>query len=129
MKIVGLEIKKIGIGKFFPKDGKAELCIMFNDGDDKELLKTVDVSDSAGAAENILIDLRKMEKEIHKIYEEGSIMDNFVNVVIKDEDELIKEISGFIQRVGIKIEEINNKKEAEGYINIIRELKNMKLEF
>ncbi len=45
MKIVSLDIKKIGIGKFFPKEDKVELDINFNDGVDKEILKVVDMSD------------------------------------------------------------------------------------
>ena len=128
MKIVSLEIKKIGIGKFFPKENKAELHIFFNDGADKEILKTVDVSDSEKSAENILADLRKMEKKIHKNDKEGSIIDNFVNIVVKDEDNLLKEISNFIQNISIKLNDINNKKEVEGYLDTIRELKNMKFE-
>ena len=129
MKIVSLEVKKVGIGKFFPKKNEAELQIAYNDGADKEILKTVDIADPEGSAESILTDLRKMTKEIHKNDKEGTIIDNFVNIVVKNEDELLKEISKFIQKVSIKIEEINSKKEAEGYLDMIRELKNLKLEF
>lgn len=128
MKIVSLEIKKIGIGKFFPKEKKAELHVMFNDGSDKEILKTVDISDSVSAADTILLTLRKMQKRIHKDQDsEKSIIDNFVNIVIKDEENLIKEISQFVQKIEAKLEEINSKKEAEGYLDSIRELKNLSL--
>ena len=50
MKIISLEIKKIEIGKFFPKENKVELSIFFNDGADKEILKVVDMSDPEIAA-------------------------------------------------------------------------------
>ena len=129
MKIVSLEVKKVGIGKFFPKKNEAELQIAYNDGADKEILKTIDIADPEGSAESILTELRKMTKEIHKDDKEGTIIDNFVNIVVKNEEELQKEISKFIQKVNIKIEEINNKKEAEGYLDMIRELKSLKLEF
>ena len=66
MKIVSLEIKKIGIGKFFPKEDKVELDIFFYDGSDKEIFKIIETSNPENAAESILTDLRKIEKNIHK---------------------------------------------------------------
>ena len=130
MKIVGIEIKKIGIGRFFPKEDKVELDIFFNDGDDKEIFKIVDMSDAEDAAEGILMDLRKMEKAIHKTTgDKELIVDNFVNIVIKNEEGSIKEISGFIQKARNKIDELKKKNVAEGYLDIIRDLKNLKVEF
>ncbi len=129
MKIVSLDIKKIGIGKFFPKEDKVELDINFNDGVDKEILKVVDITDAESAAESILEDLRKLEKNIHKNNENKElIVDNFVNIVVKDEDNTIKEISQFIEKIKNKIGEIKSKNIAEGYLDIIRELKNLKLD-
>ena len=69
-------------------------------------------------------------KNIHKNNShEELIVDNYVNIVIENEDTLIKEISGFIQRIKNKIEEIKQKNVAEGYLDMIRELKNLKAEF
>jgi len=130
MKIISLEIKKIEVGRFFPKEDKVELDIFFNDGSDKEIFKIVDASDAVGAAEDILIDLRKMEKNIHKNEEDKElIVDNYVNIVIKDEDDLVKEISGFIQKVKNKMDQVKQKDVAEGYLDVIRELKNLEIEF
>ena len=130
MKIISLEIKKIEVGKFFPKEDKVELDIFFDDGSDKEIFKIVDASDAVSAAEDILMDLRKLEKNIHKNSENKElIVENYVNIIIKDEDNLVKEISGFIQKVKNKIDEIKQKDVAEGYLDIIRELKNLKVEF
>ena len=130
MKIVSLEIKKIEVGKFFQKEDKVELDIFFNDGSDKEIFKIVDASDAVNAAEDILMDLRKLEKNIHKNSENKElIIDNYVNIVIKNEDSTIKEISGFIQKAKNKIDEIKQKDVAEGYLDMIRELKNLKVDF
>lgn len=130
MKIISLEIKKVSIGKFFPKENKVELDILFNDGDDKEIFKTVDVSDAEGSAEAILAELRKMERNIHKSGEaDRLIVDNLINIVVKNENETIKEIAMFIQKIGIKIEEIKSKNAAEGYLDKIRQLKSLKVEF
>ena len=130
MKIISLEIKKIRIGKFFPKEDKVELEVFFNDGNDKEIFKIVETSDSENAAEGILADLRKMEKNIHKSDENKElIVENYVNIVIKNEDYIITETSEFIQKIKNKIDEIKQKDVAEGYLDIIRELKNLKVEF
>jgi len=129
MKIVSLEIKKISIGKFFPKEKEVELQITFNDGMDKEIPKKVDVMDPEGSAEMILSDLRKMEKKIHKNDDdEKSVIDNFVNIVIEDEDELIRNIAKFIQKISTSLEDINKKKDAEGYLEMIRNIKTIKFE-
>jgi len=129
MKIISLEIKKVEIGKFFPKEDRLELQVFFNDGVDKEILKVVDISDTEGAAESILVDLRKMEKSINKGDGQAeSIVDSFVNIVIKDEDDILKAISELVEKAGIKINEIKSKNVAEGYLDIVRELKNLKLE-
>ncbi|MBU90596.1 hypothetical protein CMO94_03550 [Candidatus Woesearchaeota archaeon] len=130
MEIISLEIKKIEIGRFFPKEDKVELNVSFNDGSDKEIFKVVDISDSENAAESILADLRKMEKSIHKPNgDKELVVDNFVNIVVKNEDNTIKEASEFIQKIKNKIDEIKSKNVAEGYLDIIRELKGLKIEF
>ena len=130
MKIISLEIKKVSIGKFFPRENKVELDIFFNDGSDKEIFKTVDVSDAEGSAENILADLKKMEKNIHKNSEaRNSIVENLINIVVKNENETIKEIARFIQEVEARMEEIKNKNVAEGYLDRIRQLKSLKVDF
>jgi len=130
MKIVGLEIKKVEIGKFFPKESKVELKISYNDGSDREIFNIVDVKDTQQAAESIIGNLKKIIKNLHKQEEnEGPIMGTFLNIVIKGEDEFIRETAKFIETIGIKMEEINNKKDAEGYLDIIRDFKNLKLEF
>ncbi|MBW2976911.1 hypothetical protein KY347_05685 [Candidatus Woesearchaeota archaeon] len=129
MKIVGIEIKKIGIGKFFPGEGRVELSILFNDGADREIFRTIDASEAEKVAEDILIGLRKLEKSIHKSAESEIAVDNFVNIVIKEEDNLVKEIAKFVQKAKGKMDKIKGKNTAEGYLDLIRELKNLKLEF
>jgi hypothetical protein len=129
MKIVGVELKEIKIGKFFPKENKLELDIFFNDGSEKEVFKVVDASDPESAAETIIIDLRKLEKNIHKSSGGESIVDSAVNIVVKEEERLLKEIPKFIQKAKNKMDEIKNKNVADGYLDLIRELKDLKVKF
>lgn len=129
MKIVGVELKKIKIGKFFPKENKLELDIFFSDGTDKEIFKVVDASEPESSAENLIIDIRKLEKDIHKSSSGESIVDNAVNIVVKEEERLLKEIPQFIQKAKNKMDEIKTKNVADGYLDLIRELKDLKVEF
>ena len=128
MKIIGVELKKIGIGNFFPKEGKIELAITFNDGSDKEIFKVINTSEPEEVAEAIIHDLKKLERTIHESEDQKYLTDS-LNIVIKEEDMLIKEISQFVQEAGRKLEEISNLKVAEGYIDKIRKLKGLKIEF
>jgi hypothetical protein len=129
MKIVSLEIKRIGMGKFYPQQNEVELNILFNDGYEKEIFKVVNILDKEKAANDIIVDLRRMEKNIHKSDNSGPIIDNYVNIVIKDEDMLIKEISQYIENVRLKFDAIKSKNVADGYLDMIRELKGLKIEF
>ena len=124
-------IRHLEIGKFFPKKNEVELHIFFNDGQDKEIFKVVNVDDGGHAGEEILADLRKIIKNIHKkdIEEEESIIENFVNIVVKQEDQFIEETVKFLEKIKIKMEGIVNKKDADGYMDMIREFKNLKLKF
>lgn len=124
MKIISLEIRKINIEKFFPRENKLELNIFFNDGTDKEIFKIVDVSDSKDAAEDILNEIRKIERTIHK-----DILGEIINIVIKDEDKLINAIAEFIKQARDKVGQIKSKRDAEGYLDLIRDLKGIKVEF
>jgi hypothetical protein len=91
----------------------------------------VKIDDSEHAGEEVLADLKKMIKNIHRedVKEGESIIENFLNIVVKQEDEFIEETGKFLEKVKIKMEGLINKKDAEGYMDLIRELKSLKLEF
>jgi hypothetical protein len=130
MKIAGVEFKRIGIGRFFPKQDQVEIIVLFNDGSDKEVYKTVDANDPENAAYMIMENIKKLEKNIHESSENtDSILGSSLNIVIKNEDMLKREIPKFISLVKSKMDEIKKLKVAEGYLDLIREFKDMKLEF
>jgi len=129
MKIISLEIKKITLGRFFPKENKLEFNIFFNDGSDKEILRILGTSNPDAAAEEIIADLRKMEKSINKpSRERESLLGEMVNIVMKDEDKALKAISQFIQQANAKVSRIRNKSDAAGYLDVVRDFKSLKLE-
>ncbi len=69
-----------------------------------------------------------MEKNINIKFDGASILDNYVNVVMQNEDEDKKKIAKFLQRVSDKINKIKSRRVVEGYINLIKEINLMKVE-
>jgi argininosuccinate lyase len=128
MKIVNLEIKKIYVNKFSIKSNEIELVINFNDGADKYILKNVKLSDQ-GAAEEILKDLRKMEKKVHSEFDGVTVIEDMVNVVLQEEDKLAHKIGDFLKKVSESLEKLRNTNVASGYLDLIREVKGKSLEF
>jgi hypothetical protein len=129
MKIISFELKKISVGRIFPKENKVELIVEFNDGMDRKILKPIGINDSE-PGEGILSDIRKLERKLNKDEGNGgTIIDNFINIVVKDEDILAAEILNFVNKLGSKLNEINQKKDAEGYLDMIRGVKALKLDF
>lgn len=130
MKIISLEIKKITLGRFFPREDKIELNIFFNDGTDKEIFRMVDTSEPEDAAEEIIADLRKMEKKIHADgKKEESLLGETINIVTKDEDKVLRAIANFIAHAKSKVDKIRSKNDEVGYLDMVRELQSLKLEF
>ena len=49
--------------------------------------------------------------------------ESLVNIVVKDQEKVLEQLSAFIQKLGSKLNKINEKKEVEGYLDVIRDLK------
>ena len=118
MKVIKLIINKIKIEKYSPKDKAIDLAIFFNDGADKEILKTVEINDPDTLAEFIISEIRKTVKQA-----KGDV----VPVTSEDEEKLAEKMSVFFSKVAEKIENIKKAKVAEGYIQLIREINSMQL--
>ena len=128
MKIINVKLKKISVNSFSARDYSVELAIDFNDGIDKQIMRHTVIDYPEMVAEHIFNDLKKMEKNINIKFNGESILDNYVNVVMQNEDEDKKKIAKFLQRVSDKINKIKNKRVVEGYINLIKEINLMKVE-
>ncbi len=128
MKIVNLELKRISVTKFSPRENEVELFINFNDGSDKEILKSVSIGDNERAAEGIVNDLRRMQKNIHSDFDGESIVEGMVNIVVLNEGILKNKISNFLDNVSRDLEKIKNANQAEGYLDLIRKIKGKTLE-
>ena len=129
IKIVGVEFKKIKVTKFLPKEKKVELTIFFNDGEDKEILKIVNLEGIEGLAESVVEDIKAMEKNINKEFDGEMLLENSVNVVVKDEDNLPRKINEFLKNVSEGIDKVRASKAADGYLDLVNKVNRMSLEF
>ena len=87
MKIINVKIKKISVNSFSARDYSVELAIDFNDGIDKQIMRHTLIDYPEMVAEHIFNELKKMEKNINIKFDGQSILDNYVNVVMQNEEE------------------------------------------
>ncbi len=128
-KVIGVEFKKIKVNKFLPKEKKVELTIFFNDGEEKEILKIVNLESIEGLAESIVEDIAAMEKNINKEFDGEILLENSVKVVIKDKEDLAPKINEFLKDVSEGIDKIRASKAADGYLDLVNKVNRMRLEF
>jgi negative regulator of replication initiation len=128
-KIVSIEFKKIKVNKFLPKEKKVEFSIFFNDGDDKEIIRSIDLNNIGGVAEDIIKDLVKMEKNINREFDGAELVEDSVSVVVKNEDGLLPKINDFLKKVSEGIEKVRACQTAEGYLDLVGKVNRMMVEF
>lgn len=128
-KIIGVEFIKIKVNKFLPKEKKVEFSISFNDGEDKEITRSIDLSSIEGVAENIVDDMMKMERNINKEFNGAELVDDAINVVVKNQEGLLPKINSFLRDVSEGMEKVRSCHEADGYLDLVSKVNRMKVEF
>ena len=129
IKIVSVEFKIIKVNKFLPKEKRVEFSVFFNDGDNKEILRSIDLNSIGGVAENIINDIVDMEKNINKEFNGEILLENSVNVIIKNKEGLLPKINDFLKKVSENIDKVRAHQSSDGYLNLVNNVNNMKLEF
>lgn len=129
IKIIGVEFKKIKVSKFLPKEKTVELSVFFNDGEDKEILKRVNLENMDGLEEGIVEDIVAMEKNINKEFDGEMLLENCVKVVVNDRGSLAPKINDFLKNVSEGIDRIRACKTAEGYLDLVNKVNRMRVEF
>ena len=128
MKIINVKLKKISVNSFSARDYSVELAIDFNDGVDKQIMRHTVIDYPEMVANHIFNDLKKMEKNINIKFDGETILDNYVNIIMQNQEEDKKKITKFLSKVQEKISKIKSKRVVEGYINLIKEINLMKIE-
>ena len=129
IKIISVEFKKLKVNKFLPKEKTVELSIVFNDGNDKEIMKSVNLSNIEGVAENIINDIVHMEKNINKEFNGETLLENSVNVIVKNKEGLLPKINDFLKNVSENIDKVRAHQTVDGYLDLVNNVNKMFLEF
>lgn len=126
--IIGLEFKKIIINKVFPKEQSIEITLYFNDGVDKEIIRTVDVSVPDNVSEKIVEELVLMEKNFNKKFDGKGLVDS-VNVVIKNKEDALEKLKKFVLKVHEGIGKVRSLQSADGYLDMVNNVRRLSVEF
>lgn len=129
MRKILVKLKKITINNFSPKEKTVELDIHFNDGADKEITKKVSIDNPRGLAEQVILEIRNLEKSIHQEFSGESILDGIVNVVFEDEDKTLHRMTLFLSKVCEKIDDVRTSRDPSAYLGLINRVNSMKFEF
>jgi hypothetical protein len=122
MKNINVTIKKIKVNHFFPKEGYVELSIAFNDGQEKEFLKTTKVDEPELLSLNLLDEIRKIVKNTYQKFNGEKVLENIVTVRINKREEITKKLTDFFKKLKDKVSRVKKAKVAEGYINLFHDV-------
>lgn len=129
MKIIHVELKKLKVNDLSVRDGIIFLEVFFDDAKEKEISRNTKIENPNKEAEKIIKEIRQMEININQEFDGERFLDNYVNVVIKDEDDVTEKMAGFLKRIKDKMTEVRTLKDATGFLDKINAIKLMRLEF
>src|SRR3989338_3727161 len=126
MKQVQLRLLGLKVRSFSPLENTVELEITFDDGNLKQVYKTIVLEDSKAAAESILADLVKMERGINVEFDGETLISNS-NIYLEDLGKNLKELIIFLNNLHSRMLQIRHKKDAEGYMSLVNDINRMEL--
>ena len=128
MIIINIKFKSIQVVKFGVKEG-IEFSICFDDGgEDRCINKTNLIESPEALAEEIFLEIRKMEKRYNQQYG-GDLFDDVILVRFDEEEKTLQRLAGFFMKVKEKVQNIKTAKDSRGYLDKINEIKQLKMQF
>jgi len=128
MKVVHIRIKGVSVNKFLPKDNTIEMTVNFDDGQSKEIIKSVTMGENNVLGDDIVEEIKKIVRNANQEFSEDGLFDSVVNIVIEKEEESVEKMNRFFKDLYSKIQDVNHSKVADGYINLLNNVLRMKLE-
>ncbi|MBW2980895.1 hypothetical protein KY360_05760, partial [Candidatus Woesearchaeota archaeon] len=80
-------------------------------------------------AEDVVLEIRNLEKSVHQRFNGESILDSIVNIVFEDEDKTLAKLTMFLSRVCEKIDAVRTSRDASGYLELINKVNSMQFDF
>jgi len=107
-----------------------QIKILFNESSNKQLKFKVPLQKLEEEAHNIVRAVRKYVKETNQTDQFGDgFLDNFVNVVITNEEGVEERLKAFLRKIAEKKGHIAGSRMHSGYMDVINQVKNLKTSF
>ena len=74
-------------------------------------------------------DILKMEKNINKEFNGEVLLEDSINVVVKNKEGLFHKIEDFLKKVSENIDRVRVHQTANGYLDLVNDVNKMFLEF
>ena len=131
MKEINIDVSSIKVSSFSPARQDVSFVILFNDGKEKEITKTMQVKPVGEAVLEIIKAIRGVENTIGAEFDgkSVSVLDNHTNIKISNEDKVTDKLTAFVSKVFDNINRIKNQTVADGYMQLIANVNSMKTEF
>ncbi|MFC1753308.1 hypothetical protein ACFL96_07945 [Thermoproteota archaeon] len=131
MIIAHVKFQRAEIEKFSLKD-PVQIKIFFSDGNNKMLSFTAPLQNVEEEAHKAVLSVRKYVKELNQdpnAYPSDGFLDNFVNVVIENEEGVEERMKSFMRKITEKKHQLSGSRMYSGYLDLINQVKNIKVEF
>jgi len=128
MKPINVKFLSMKVSGFNAQQGSISMEINFNDGNNKQVVRKTIIDDARALSNSIVDEIIQMEQRIH--YEVDSReLKTVVHVNIHNEYEIVDRMTNFLSSISHMIKNIMVAKLADGYMDKIKSLNRMKIDF
>jgi len=128
MIIITVRLLRAELIDFSIKEETSEINIWFTDGKDEHKLAICrKIANSEELAEQMITEIRKIVKNSHTPESNG--YDEILAIKFENEDDAVKKLQKFFERVKDKIREVRLIKSSQGYLDTLTRAKKLELEF
>lgn len=130
MIVASVKFKAMKVIKY-SKDG-FELKVLFDDGDDREMTKSVAFDGADPAVESIFSEIKALERRVNRNLHGLDLDDPLESTVIVrfiEEGRSREKMRQFLAKVNEKASSIRAKRDVTGYLDMINQLQRMEFNF
>lgn len=123
-----LKFQRAEVESFSLKD-PIQIKVYFNDGKNKMLSFKVPLQNTAVEAHNIITAIRKYVREVNQSDMGDHFLDNFVTVVMDDEELIEERMKNFLQKIFDRRHQMSGSRMHSGYLDMLNMAKSIKIDF
>jgi hypothetical protein len=121
-------IKKIEVERFSLREG-VSLKVFFDDGGNKCLAYASMLDNVTEDVKNIITKITVYEKAQNKALDPDDFLDNFVSVIIENEEEMLEKMRNFLTRIRDDRSKLRGYGTHVGYIESLNKMQKKSIEF